>query len=500
MSPFVKNDSRADNSLKKFNERVPSPQRGQGEGKGNRDAAPSPQPSPPQQRGRGGNVLSKPRNEPPPGAETLTATVTSLSHDGRGVARIDGKTTFIEGALPGETVRLRYRQRHKRYDEAELAELLAPSPDRVTPPCPHYGACGGCDLQHLSPAAQLQAKQQVVAEQLEHLGRVQPESWLAPVTGPVLGYRRRARLGVRLVPSAGGVVIGFRQKNKSFLTNLETCLVLEPKVSALLPALRTLIVELSCSNRIPQIEVACGANAVALVFRHLVPLTEDDRGRLAAFGEHNDIRIYLQPSRPDSIAPLWPADPEPLNYRIPGLDVDIRFEPADFIQINDAVNAATVAQAISLLELAPTDNVLDLFCGLGNFTLPLARRAGQVLGVEGEAGLVSRARANAQLNRITNAEFISTDLYKESSDAPWAGFRPDKLLLDPPRGGAIEAIKMLAEPLPLKIVYVSCYPATLARDSEYLVHVLGYRLAAAGVMDMFPQTSHVETMALFVKP
>jgi 23S rRNA (uracil1939-C5)-methyltransferase len=296
------------------------------------------------------------------------------------------------------------------------------------------------------------------------------------------------------------VVIGFRQRNKSFLTNLETCLVLEPKVSALLPALRTLIGELSCPNRIPQIEVACGSSAAALVFRHLVPLTNEDRERLAAFGEHNDIRIYLQPSRPDSIAPLWPATPAPLYYRIPAFDVEIRFEPADFIQINDAVNVATVAQALRLLEPASSDNVLDLFCGLGNFTLPLARRAGRVLGVEGEAGLVRRARANAQLNKIINAEFISADLYKESSGVPWGDFKPDKLLLDPPRGGAIEAIKQLVEPLPSRIVYVSCYPATLARDSEYLVHTLGYRFAAAGVMDMFPQTSHVETMALFVKP
>jgi 23S rRNA (uracil1939-C5)-methyltransferase len=430
---------------------------------------------------------------------TPVVTVTAFSHDGRGVARIDGKAVFIEGALPGETVRFRYRERRKRYDTGELAEILEPSPDRVTPPCPHYGTCGGCDLQHLRPEAQLQAKQQILAEQLERLGKVKPESWLAPITGPALGYRRRARLGVRAVPGEGGVVIGFRQKNKSFLTNLETCLVLEPKVSALLPALRTLIGELSCPDRIPQIEVACGSNAAALVFRHLVPLTKEDRERLAAFGEHNEIRIYLQPSRPDSIAPLWPAAPEPLYYRIPAFDVEIRFEPSDFIQINDAVNAATVEQALRLLEPGPQDAVLDLFCGLGNFTLPLARRAGRVLGVEGEAGLIRRARANAQLNQITNVEFISSDLYRESSVTPWAGFSPDKLLLDPPRGGAIEAIKMLAEPLPSRIVYVSCYPATLARDSEYLVRVLGYRFAAVGVMDMFPQTSHVETMALFIK-
>jgi 23S rRNA (uracil1939-C5)-methyltransferase len=471
--------------------------------------------------------------------ELNVATVTAFSHDGRGVARIDGKAVFIEGALPGETVRFRYRERRKRYDTGELAEILEPSPDRTAPPCLHYGTCGGCDLQHLRPEAQLQAKQQIVAAQLEHLGKVKPESWLTPITGPVLGYRRRARLGVRAVPSEGGVVIGFRQRNKSFLTNLETCLVLEPMVSTLLPALRSLIGELSCPNRIPQIEVAVGSNnfagseerhrdvphaeprmpierasarpegerakdgapkAAALVFRHLVPLTEEDRERLAAFGEHNDIRIYLQPSRPDSIAPLWPAAPEPLSYRIPASDVEIRFEPADFIQINDAVNAATVAQALRLLEPGPQDAVLDLFCGLGNFTLPLARQAGRVLGVESEAGLIRRARANAQLNRITNVEFINADLYRESFGAPWGDFRADKLLLDPPRGGAIEAIRQLVEPLPSRIVYVSCYPATLARDSEHLVHAFGYRFAAAGVMDMFPQTSHVETMALFVKP
>lgn len=443
---------------------------------------------------------SDPHSEPPSRAKQPTATVASFSHDGRGVARLEGKAVFIEGALPGETVRFRYMHRHKRYDSGELTEILEPSPNRVTPPCPHYGACGGCDLQHLRPEIQLQAKQQILAEQLERLGKVRPESWLTPITGPALGYRRRARLGVRLVPSEGGVIIGFRQRNKSFLADLATCLVLEPKVSALLPALHALIAELSCPDRIPQIEVAVGSNAAALVFRHLVPLTDEDRERLAAFGEHNDIRIYLQPARPDSIAPLWPADPEPLFYRIPAFDVEIRFEPADFIQINAAVNNATVAQALNLLEPAPTDSVLDLFSGLGNFTLPLARRAGRVLGVEGEAGLVDRARANAQRNHITNAEFVASDLYHETSGAAWAGFKPNKLLLDPPRGGAMEAIKSLAEPLPSRIVYVSCYPATLARDSEYLVRVLGYRFAAAGVMDMFPQTSHVETMALFVKP
>jgi 23S rRNA (uracil1939-C5)-methyltransferase len=439
------------------------------------------------------------RSDSPSGEETPVATVTSLSYDGRGVTRLDGKAVFIVGALPGETVRFRYLRRQKRYDDGEMVEILESSQNRVTPPCPHYGACGGCDLQHLQPDLQLEAKQQILAEQLERLGKVKPESWLAPITGPAFGYRRRARLGVRLISSAGGVVVGFRRKNKSFLENLETCLVLDPKVSALLPALRELISGLSCPDRIPQLEVAVGSNAAALVFRHLVPLTYEDREKLAAFGEGHDIRIYVQPGRPDSVAPLWPAAPGPLVYRIPAFDVEIRFEPADFIQINDAVNNAMVGRVIELLEPTADDAVLDLFCGLGNFTLPLARRAGRVLGVEGEKELIERARANARLNKMMNVEFVHADLYRESSGAAWSKFPANKLLLDPPRSGAIEAIKSLAEPLPSRIVYVSCYPATLARDSEYLVQVLGYRLAAAGVMDMFPQTSHVESMALFVK-
>ncbi len=472
------------------------------------------------------NAVTNNQTEPTfrePNKANNVATVTSLSYDGRGVARLDGKAVFIEGALPGETVHFRYLRRQKRYDDGEVVDILEPSPNRVTPPCPHYGACGGCDLQHLRPDHQLQVKQQILAEQLERLGKVQPESWLAPITGPAFGYRRRARLGVRLIPSAGGVVVGFRQKNKSFLENLETCLVLDPKVSALLPALRELISGLSCPDRIPQLEVAVGDNfagseierasarpeggrardgalkVAALVVRHLVPLTYEDREKLAVFGEGHDIRIYLQPGRPDSIAPLWPAAPAPLFYRIPAFDVEIRFKPADFIQINAAVNNAMVGRVVELLEPTVDDAVLDLFCGLGNFTLPLARRAGRVLGVEGEASLVERARANAQLNKIKNVEFIRTDLYKKSTGTDWNAFAANKLLLDPPRGGAIEAIKSLPESLPSRIVYVSCYPATLARDSEYLVQVLGYRLAAAGVMDMFPQTSHVETMALFTR-
>lgn len=431
--------------------------------------------------------------------DSATATVESLGYDGRGVARLGGKTVFIEGALPGERVRFRYVSKHKNFDTGALVELLETSPNRVTPPCPHFGTCGGCDLQHLRPEVQIQAKQRILAEQFAHIGKVQPETWLEPITGPALGYRRRARLGARLVPEQGGMHIGFRERRKSFLANLDTCLVLEPKIAGLLPELHTLIGSLSCAHRIPQIEVASGDNASALVFRHLLPLVEHDEELLRDFGKRHDIQIYLQAHGPDSLVALWPHEPEELFYRLSEFNVEIRFRPTDFIQINNAVNQKMVGQAVRLLELKGDEQVLDLFCGLGNFTLPLARHAGRVLGVEADATLIEGARRNAQLNGIANADFMVANLYHEGGPAPWSDFRVDRLLLDPPRGGAIEAIKRLIEPLPSRIVYVSCHPATLARDSEYLVHALGYRLTAAGAMDMFPQTSHVESMAMFTR-
>ena len=428
------------------------------------------------------------------------ATVESLSYDGRGVAHLDGKAVFIEGALPGEQVRFRYLNRRRNYDSGDLLEILQASPDRVAPPCPHFGVCGGCDLQHLRPQAQVQAKQQILAEQLAHIGKLQPETWLAPVTGPSLGYRRRARLGARLVPAKGGMLIGFRERRRSHLANLDTCLVLQPDIAGLLPEIRALTGKLSCANRIPQVEVAAGDDASALVFRHLVPLTPGDEELLRAFGQRHRIQIYRQGGGPDSIVALWPEEPGPLHYRLPDFDVEIRFRPTDFVQINAAVNRRMVSQAVALLELTGTERVLDLFCGLGNFTLPLARRAGQVLGVEADAALIEAGRRNAGLNGIANVEYRMADLDREDGAAPWTDFACDRLLLDPPRSGALAAIKRLAAPLPSRIVYVSCYPATLARDSQYLVQALGYRLAAAGVLDMFPQTSHVESMALFVRP
>lgn len=434
-------------------------------------------------------------------SEPLTVvTVESLNHDGRGVAHVGGKVVFIDGALPGEQVRLRYLKRYRRYDDATAVEILVPSPDRREPPCPHFGVCGGCSLQHLKPDAQIRAKHDVLVEQLQHIGKVEPQRWLAPLTGPEWGYRRRARLGARLVEKKGGMLVGFRERRRSFITNLDACLVLDPVVSSWLPALRQLLTDLSCSNRIPQIEVAVGDDARALVFRNLVPLTADDNEKLRAFGNAHDVQMYLQPDSPDSVTAVWPDAPKPLSYTLPDGSV-LTFRPTDFIQVNATINHKMIEQALQLLDPQADDRVLDLFSGLGNFTLPLARRARQVLGIEGVAALVDGARANAAANGLTNVEFRVANLFNEGRDAlPWDGFAFNKLLLDPPRTGAIEVIKSLREPLPQKIVYVSCYPSTLARDSEYLVHALGYRLVSAGVMDMFPHTSHVESMALFEKP
>lgn len=430
--------------------------------------------------------------------ESCSAEVEQLSYDGRGVAHVDGKAVFIDGALPGEHVIFRYGKRQKRYDTGQLLEILSASPARVTPECTYFGTCGGCSLQHLQAEAQLAAKQQVLHDSLARIGKVVPACWLPPLRGPTWGYRRKARLGVRLVPKKGGVLVGFRERRHSFITPLADCKTLDPRLAALLPALTELIEGLSCAERIPQIEAAAGDHDVALVIRHLVALTVSDREQLRRFAERHTLQIHLQAEGPESVAALWPLEPPPLSYRLPQHDVEILFAPTDFVQVNTAANAGIVKLALQLLELRPHESVLDLFCGVGNFTLPLARRAARVLGLEGNAVLVERAQGNAAHNRISNASFRQADLYREGPSIPWGEEHFDKLLLDPPRSGAIEVIKRLPAHRPARIVYVSCYPATLARDSDYLVHALGYRLASVGVADMFPQTSHTEAIALFV--
>jgi 23S rRNA (uracil1939-C5)-methyltransferase len=422
--------------------------------------------------------------------------IVSLAQDGRGVARTAGKTVFVAGALPGESVMAIRRRRHRRYDEADTTAVLAPSPDRVEPRCRHFGTCGGCALQHLDGTRQLEAKRAHLGEQFARLGQVEPATWLEPLRGPVWGYRRRARLGVRYVPKKGRVLVGFRERASPYVADLRCCPVLAEPVGGMIEALGDLVGQLSIRDRLPQIEVAVAERATALVVRVLDEPTGADRGLLLEFASRHGVEFYLQPGGLDSVTPLaGPATP--LTYRLAEFDVEITFAPSDFVQVNAVINAAAVSLAVSLLAPGPEDTVLDLFCGLGNFTLPLARRAARVVGVEGDAALVARARANARANAIGNAEFHATDLAADPGARSWIPGGCQGVLLDPPRAGAAGVLPLVGRLRPARIVYLSCHPASLARDAGVLVRESGYRLSAAGVMDMFPHTAHVESIALF---
>ncbi|MDH5634007.1 MAG: 23S rRNA (uracil(1939)-C(5))-methyltransferase RlmD [Gammaproteobacteria bacterium] len=443
-------------------------------------------------------------------AEPVEVSITELEHDGRGVGRIqgndnetnNGKVVFVDGALPGETVIAQPVHDRSKFSSAVTIEVLAAAPERIQPACEYFELCGGCSLQHMAHDAQISAKQKLLASQFEQLGFCQPETWLEPVTGPQWHYRRKARLGARFVPKKGGMLIGFREKRSSYLTGLQKCLVLDQRFSGALPKMHELVSSLSTPDRIPQIEVAAGDNEAVIVVRHLEPLNDNDLTLLRAFGKQTGLQVWLQPKGPDSIHCLYPAVPAPLNYRLEKFDLEMRFRATDFTQVNADINNSMIDLAIDMLELDQDDNVLDLFCGLGNFTLPIARKAGKVLGIEADEYLVAAARENADRNGIFNAEFRAGNLYEEVQPPAWHGFRFSKLLLDPPRSGAMEPIKELpdARSGPERIVYVSCNPATLARDANVLVNRKGYRMAQAGIMDMFPHTSHVESIALFLRP
>lgn len=425
------------------------------------------------------------------------ATIDSLSPEGRGVAHIDDKVTFIEGALPGETVRARYQKRRKRFDEAEAVGVIQPSRERVQPKCRHFGVCGGCRLQHLDPGAQIGHKQGALIEQLRHIGRVEPIAERMPMTAPVWGYRHKARLGVKYVDKKEKVLVGFRERNSPYIAELERCEVLHPSVGELIEPLAELIGSLTVYRQVPQIEVAVGENLVALVLRHLAPLTADDHALLQRFERTHEVRFFLQPGGPDTIRTLSPETPRTLTYSLPAQNIEFEFEPTDFTQVNPAINHSLVSAVIDWLQPGSDDRVLDLFCGLGNFSLPLARHAGRVTGVEGENALVERARANAARNRISNTEFFCADLAAADLQAAFMYRRYDKVLLDPPRSGADAIISRLNWSGVKRIAYVSCNPATLARDAGMLVHSHGFELVAAGVLDMFPHTAHVESLALF---
>jgi 23S rRNA (uracil1939-C5)-methyltransferase len=425
--------------------------------------------------------------------------IVDLAHDGRGVARVDGKAVFIAGALPGERVRFRVVKRRRHMDEAFLVDVLTASPDRVTPGCAHFGVCGGCSLQHLAPAAQLAAKQAQLLDNLERVGRVRPERVLAPLQGPHWHYRRRARLGVKFVHKKGRVLAGFREREKPYLADVRRCEVLAGPLAELPAQLAALVETLSIREQIPQVEIAAGDPDTALVFRVLRSPDAQDLEKLEAFAASGGWQVYLQSGGADSIRPLA-AGYAPLRYDLTPAAVAIGFGPVDFIQVNREVNIAMVAAATAELQAGAGDSVLDLFCGLGNFTLPLARRVRRVLGVEGDAGLVAKARDNAARNGIANAQFLTENLFEPGQFGPWAAERYDRVLLDPPRAGAREILERMAHWRPRRVVYISCHPGSLARDAGILVETQGFRLVAAGVMDMFPHTTHVESIAVFEGP
>jgi len=433
-------------------------------------------------------------------------TVDALTREGEGVVH-GGKTIFVAGALPGEVVRFRRARRRSRHDEAELIEVVQASPARTAPRCAHFGTCGGCALQHLAAERQIEAKQRELADSLARIARAEPRRWLEPLRGPSWGYRRRARLGARYVTKKGRVLVGFRERLSPYVTATERCEVLAAPAGALIGPLAELLTGLDFRQHVPQIEVAVGDDATALVLRVLAEPTTSDLEKLARFEREQRVRLYLQRGGLDTVtrlslepaAPPARADEAPLNYRLGEFDVRIEFAPTDFVQINGAVNAALVSLAVSLLAVTTDSRVLDLYCGLGNFTLPLARRAAEVLGVEGNAGLIERARHNARLNGIENAAFIEADLAQPLPDPPalpWLARRFSHVLLDPPRAGARDVMRTIARIAPEKVLYISCHPGSLARDVGVLVHEHGFVLEAAGAVDMFPHTTHVESIVL----
>ena len=431
-----------------------------------------------------------------------TGIIESLDHEARGVTRLDGKTIFVEGALPGELVDYVSTRRKPTYEVARVERIIKASPSRVTPRCPHFGVCGGCSMQHLDPEAQVAAKQRLLEANLWHLGRLKAEQLYAPIYGAPWGYRVRARLSARLVPKKGGALIGFHEKKSSYVADMRQCEILAPHVSGLLLPLRDLVSALSISNAMPQIEVAVGESVTALVLRILEPPSAADEALLRDFADRHAVVFYLQPKGPATAYRFYPVDGPKLSYRLPDYDVEHFFSPTEFTQVNQAVNRVLVRRALSLLDPRPGERIADMFCGLGNFTLPIARSGARVVGIEGSAELVGRAAENASVNGLAEqVDYAVANLFAATPEslAALGGF--DKMLIDPPREGALELVKAIGEAdgagAPRRIVYVSCNPATLARDAAILVSQKGYRLRGAGVVNMFPNTSHVESMALF---
>ncbi len=427
------------------------------------------------------------------------ALIESLDQEGRGIARLDGKPLFIEGALPGERVRYQIHRSGSTHAQATTLAVLAASSQRVEPRCAYFGQCGGCSLQHLDVDVQTAFKQRVVEDSLRQSGGLQAEMVHAAVHGPAWGYRFRARLAVRMLPSQGGVRVGFRQRRSSHVLDMRSCPVLPPRVSALLPRLRELIADLSIANRLPQVEIAVSEAATVFVFRNLQPLAATDVERLLAFGDAHRIAVWQQPGGPETAVPLRRGAATELEYVVPDFDLRFAYRPTDFTQVNVAMNQMLIRRALQLLAPQPQERIADLFCGVGNFSLPIARCGATVIGLEGGDALVERATANAVRNRLQErCSFHALDLFDVTADSLAALGPFDRMLIDPPREGAIAVVKALGlRQRPARIVYVSCNPATLARDAAVLVHEKGYRLRSVGILNMFPHTSHVESIAVF---
>ena len=430
----------------------------------------------------------------------IETVIESLNHEGRGVAHINGKVVFIHNALPGETVRFRYIKKHRAHDEAVAEEIITPSADRVMSLCPHYNRCGGCSLQHLSADAQIAHKQAMLLEQLKHFGEVVPKEMIPPLTGPITGYRHKARLGVHFTPKKNMLYVGFREKNGRYIADIETCSNLHPSIGQKINTLRDFLFTFEHRETIPQIEVAIGDDQTALVIRHLEPLSPQEIDQLREFAQRESFEIYLQPKKMDSVYKLWPEDKiERLHYALPDHQIDMQFHPCDFTQVNPAINRQMVTQAIEWLKLQSTDTVLDLFCGLGNFTLAMSRYAKEIVGVEVDELMIARGQENAKNNQCNNVNFYAANLFEPNTTASWFKKPYNKILLDPPRSGAQEIIQLFPTWPIEKIVYVSCNPATFARDAGILVNQQKFKLVTLCMMDMFPHTTHVEVMGLFVR-
>ncbi len=475
-----------------------------------------------------------------PGNNTVV-TITGLSHEGRGIGQIEGKTVFIENALPNEVIEIEITKKHSRYNEARILNIIESSPDRVEPKCSHFHICGGCQLQHMDINAQINLKQKTLLEQLKYTGHVEPEEILTPLHSPSWGYRYKGRLSVKFVEKKQKLLIGFHEKNGRFVADLSQCEVLDPRIGLSIELLRQFILSLSLFRQLPQIEIACDESHCALIFRCLQDLTEQDKKLFIQFGQENNFWIYIEPNKPEKLTQLWPLnEPSELSYTLrlnphsrsplrhfresgnsedemdphfrgddgSGRDhgigknknIKFNFHPKDFTQINPNINQQMVNLALELLSLEPTDQVLDLFCGLGNFTLPIAQHCGHVTGIEGDKNMILRAQHNAQQNHILNTEFHAVNLFEpDKINSAWIEKKYNKILLDPPRTGAIEILPYMKKWKPELIVYVSCNPATLARDAGELVNTYGYTLKKAGMMDMFPHTKHTESIALFTR-